>query len=258
MNQNHKPTLCTNKPPSDVTIAEMRTEWTERKQVEGRTILVFPLPHLGPNDSVSAAWIELDGADASTAAVAITMAKTKALVQRVARTLEDTVQVEVPRELIGCALGPVTIEFREGAQLVSARCGWEIYTAPWSVPSREFGAEGVIRHARDSLKMYICVDASLGMNKGKIAAQVGHVVSDVTETCLKKAPATWARYKITGETKVVLKIPDTATMKRILELPNAHGIVDAGRTQVQPGSLTAIAFPPTVDPPSELKDFKLL
>lgn len=54
-------------------------------------------------------------------------------------------------------------------------------------------------------RMYIVVNASVKMSNGKRMAQVGHVVSQVTERMLKTARLEWEEYKAGGTTKIVCK-----------------------------------------------------
>lgn len=110
--------------------------------------------------------------------------------------------------------------------------------------------------------MYIFVNTSLGMGKGKIGAQVGHVVQMVIEDLLLKNNVTqqdlmaYPRWKSSGMAKIVLKASQEE-MDRLILLPHARYVRDAGRTQIPSGSLTAISFPPTADG-SPFSHYKLL
>jgi peptidyl-tRNA hydrolase, PTH2 family len=115
----------------------------------------------------------------------------------------------------------------------------------------------------ESYVMYILINKSLPMKKGKIASQVGHAVQKITEYCLKNKKDLYDKYCANSYAKVVLKVPNEEVMLKILyELKDIHKsyVVDEGRTQIKPNSLTAIGFIPMAkkDIPSCLKELKLL
>jgi peptidyl-tRNA hydrolase len=117
------------------------------------------------------------------------------------------------------------------------------------------------------LRMYVLVNSTARMRAGKIAAQVGHVVQMVTEYMVRNRHAEWRQYvNHRMHPKIVLKATQEQ-MEDILDRykrRNAHiwcvGVHDAGRTQVAPDTLTALAFCPMTeaDRPDELKMMKLL
>lgn len=116
------------------------------------------------------------------------------------------------------------------------------------------------------LVMYIIVNNDLQMGKGKIASQVGHVVQDIVEDIIikkyesKKTLGICSDYntwKSEGCKKIVLKATNAELMK-LLTLDLAHYIVDAGKTQIEPGSLTVVGFPPMRTMDEHMKQFKLL
>jgi PTH2 family peptidyl-tRNA hydrolase len=89
--------------------------------------------------------------------------------------------------------------------------------------------------------MYFVVNQSLNMGKGKIAAQVGHGAIEV----FRNHPQTPAfrRWDTSGHTKIVLRAPQ----ETLIALANKYShisrpIHDAGRTQVESGSFTVLAF----------------
>jgi PTH2 family peptidyl-tRNA hydrolase len=112
----------------------------------------------------------------------------------------------------------------------------------------------------DHYKMYILVNSDLKMGKGKIASQVGHVVQQATETIITnyyerhRDPKNeiyglmydeYCKWNSQGSAKITLKAT-TDEMKYII---TNHGeqikfICDAGLTQVDPNSLTVLAFIP--------------
>ncbi len=104
-----------------------------------------------------------------------------------------------------------------------------------------------------SYKMVLVVRQDLGMGVGKIAAQVGHAVLGAYQNILetqdirqKEALFNWEEC---GQAKIVLKIKNK---EEILEVSkrakqaglNTYLVADAGRTQIEPGSLTVLAVGP--------------
>jgi PTH2 family peptidyl-tRNA hydrolase len=99
-------------------------------------------------------------------------------------------------------------------------------------------------------KMVLCVNTSLGMKKGKIAAQCCHAAVG----CYKKAnivcPNGLAAWERTGCAKIAVKCPsDDEMMNEILIKAMQAGIPtcfieDAGRTQIAAGSRTVLGLGP--------------
>jgi len=107
-------------------------------------------------------------------------------------------------------------------------------------------------------KMYLVVDTTLGMDKGKLCAQTGHAVAALTRRLEAKPTASYLQWRDHYETKIVLK--GTGPLLRQLRerYPEAHVVIDAGLTQIPPNSLTVVGFPPLCYQPPELRDLKLL
>jgi PTH2 family peptidyl-tRNA hydrolase len=113
--------------------------------------------------------------------------------------------------------------------------------------------------------MYIIVNEDLKMQKGKICSQVGHCVQKLIENILeiysqsKKEKTIYINYNLwknCGCKKIILK----ATHNEIIYLQNNYdcvSIYDAGKTQVEPNSLTCIGFYPTNNT-DKFKKIKLL
>lgn len=94
-------------------------------------------------------------------------------------------------------------------------------------------------------KMVIVVNNDLKMGKGKIAAQVGHAISAMYQRVISGAKVHHlGRWLQTGEGKIVLKASQEE-FNALLETNSPDIIVkDAGHTQVDPGSITVIAYFP--------------
>lgn len=104
------------------------------------------------------------------------------------------------------------------------------------------------------MKMAIVVRTDLDMSKGKLAAQVAHAaVTCVVEAMRSPQWREWLdRWLAEGQKKVVLRVRsleelrDVEARARQLGLPTSL-IVDAGLTQVEPGTVTAVGIGPAPD-----------
>ena len=115
----------------------------------------------------------------------------------------------------------------------------------------------------DEVKQVILVRTDLKMGKGKIAVEVAHASLEAYRKAKKKWPEVVRKWEEEGSKKIVLK----ATLDDLMEfkdwadrnaLPNSL-IRDAGRTQVEPGSITALAIGPAAsDKLKKTEELKLL
>ena len=108
------------------------------------------------------------------------------------------------------------------------------------------------------LTQYIIINNSLGMKKGKIAAQASHASVHVLDKVNSSDIDEW---KANGMKKIVLKVDSTEDLLELFqrakgELPCAL-ITDAGKTQIPSGSKTCFACGP-VDEAKGNKYFKNL
>ncbi len=99
------------------------------------------------------------------------------------------------------------------------------------------------------MKQAIVVRKDLGMGQGKMAAQVAHASLSAFQDASSKARKAWQGE---GQTKVVLRVNDESSLFELAEkantkrLPNAI-VRDAGRTQLESGTVTALAVGPGED-----------
>lgn len=96
------------------------------------------------------------------------------------------------------------------------------------------------------MKQVIVVDESLGLPRGKLAAQVAH---GSVAAFLEASPEARAAWLDDGMTKVVLKGEDRQELERLKELAEGAGlpcalIHDAGRTLLPEGTVTCLALGP--------------
>jgi PTH2 family peptidyl-tRNA hydrolase len=99
------------------------------------------------------------------------------------------------------------------------------------------------------MKQAIVARADVGMGEGKLAAQVAHASLSAYEDADERTRRQW---KGEGQKKVVLKAASEEQLFRLADdaerqgLP--HAVVrDAGHTQLDPGTVTALAVGPGPD-----------
>lgn len=97
--------------------------------------------------------------------------------------------------------------------------------------------------------MVLVVRNDLKMSKGKIAAQCGHGAVGAYQTAVKRSPQLVRAWDQSGCAKVAVKADSKeqllAIRKHALALNfNVCLIRDAGRTQVEPNSITVLAIGP--------------
>jgi PTH2 family peptidyl-tRNA hydrolase len=99
------------------------------------------------------------------------------------------------------------------------------------------------------MKQAIVARADVEMSEGKLAAQVAHASLMAYEDASAAARREW---KGEGQKKVVLKVSGEKALFELAEradregLPNAV-VRDAGHTQLDPGTVTALAVGPGDD-----------
>ncbi|MHC1567444.1 MAG: peptidyl-tRNA hydrolase Pth2 [Candidatus Syntropharchaeia archaeon] len=95
-------------------------------------------------------------------------------------------------------------------------------------------------------KQCIVIRSDLGLSKGKTAVQAAHAAILSYERAQKRERDEWLR---SGQKKVVLTVNGIEELFRLKEkaerigLPNAL-VVDAGLTEVPPGTVTALGIGP--------------
>lgn len=103
----------------------------------------------------------------------------------------------------------------------------------------------------DELKQVILIRTDLKMSTGKKCAQACHAsvtASDLVRTLNKKV---WKNWKNFGQKKVVLKAKNMEDIKDIYIKVNKQDIPcfivkDAGLTQLEPGTITALGIGPVL------------
>ncbi len=99
------------------------------------------------------------------------------------------------------------------------------------------------------MKQAIVIRTDVKMSRGKIAVQVAHASVSVLDKISKTKLAEW---KKDGQKKIVLKVK---TLNDLIALKNKCDklklacslVADAGLTEVEPGTVTALAIGPDDD-----------
>lgn len=105
----------------------------------------------------------------------------------------------------------------------------------------------------EETKLAVAVRTDLGMGRGKIAAQVGHASVMALERARASHPGWAAAWLDTGQAKVVVRASGPRELQGLkaravdLGVPWSE-VADAGRTQLEPGTVTCIGFGPAPAP----------
>jgi PTH2 family peptidyl-tRNA hydrolase len=122
--------------------------------------------------------------------------------------------------------------------------------------------------SRDEPTLYILVNQDLKMSRGKLGAQIGHAVQDIVSQALKQTYhpsrrrlsfdlSTYHGWDKGSSRKIILKAPQ-AVLQTHLDDPDSVAVYDEGRTEVEPDSLTVIAWFPTCDGKTRFSGYSLL
>ena len=95
----------------------------------------------------------------------------------------------------------------------------------------------------------LCVNNSLGMGKGKMAAQCCHATLGAYKLAVRYCPTALENWEDDGQAKVAVKVDTEAEMEELQMKALCAGlvsyfVVDAGRTQIAAGSKTVLAIGP--------------
>ncbi len=106
------------------------------------------------------------------------------------------------------------------------------------------------------IKQVIVVRTDLKMGKGKLAAQVAHAALASAEEGMERHASWYREWKVQGQAKVVVKGADESVLQELFKKAKSIGlpsslIQDAGRTQLEPGTVTCLGVGPA---PAELID----
>ncbi|PSR85570.1 peptidyl-tRNA hydrolase PTH2-domain-containing protein [Coniella lustricola] len=139
---------------------------------------------------------------------------------------------------------------KKGQQIANVETGAE--------EEEEAGSGSTVEDTGEECKLVLVVRTDLGMTKGKIAAQCSHATlacyKSISRESRKAGPKSaaarilsrWERY---GQAKVAVQVKTLDEMKELMGVARSLGITseviqDAGRTQIDPGSLTVLGVGP--------------
>jgi peptidyl-tRNA hydrolase, PTH2 family len=117
------------------------------------------------------------------------------------------------------------------------------------------------------LKQAIIVRTDLGMGKDKIAGQVAHAAVEATESIRRYNPEwyySWLEDDGGIQTKIILKADSEAKLQALsrdaFAQANPAKIYDAGKTQLEPSTFTALGIGPAPEYKIDalIKDLKSL
>ncbi|MEF8807585.1 MAG: PTH2 family peptidyl-tRNA hydrolase [Natronomonas sp.] len=96
------------------------------------------------------------------------------------------------------------------------------------------------------MKQAIVARTDIGMGKGKLAAQVAHASLQAYEDADSSTRSKW---KSGGQKKIVLKGKSESQLQELADKARREGLPyalvrDAGHTQLEPGTVTALAVGP--------------
>jgi len=100
------------------------------------------------------------------------------------------------------------------------------------------------------LKMYILLNASVKMGLGKSVSQAGHGIEEITKYLVKRNDPIWREYINGSHAKITLKCSEELLLNLYSRYRDRSqsvwclNVEDEGRTQVPPGTITALVFKP--------------
>ena len=102
------------------------------------------------------------------------------------------------------------------------------------------------------VKMVIAIRKDIDMGRGKIAAQAAHAAVACTILSMKKNKKIFNEWYSLGQKKVVVKVDNIEEIYKIKEECKDLGVIseiimDAGFTQIMPGTVTCIGIGPDKD-----------
>lgn len=104
--------------------------------------------------------------------------------------------------------------------------------------------------SKDELKMWLLVRMDTGISAAKLAAQSGHAFFSLGAQLIKsEAHDLFNEYAQCGQAKIVVGVKDSSHLLSCVASADAAGIgtmcvEDAGRTELEPGTLTVAAIGP--------------
>lgn len=105
----------------------------------------------------------------------------------------------------------------------------------------------------------------LKLSKGKTASQAAHAAVMCFKKTLESDPSLASKWLNVGQPKIVLKVDSLEELENLRESAKKAGVItalvlDAGRTQISPGTATCLGLGPDYDEKIDalVKELKLL
>jgi len=101
-------------------------------------------------------------------------------------------------------------------------------------------------------KLVILMRKDLKLPAGKACAQAAHAAVEATLSSLKRNEEAVKKWRQQGQKKVVLKVADEKELYRYVQPAKDQGlavavITDAGRTVIEPGTVTCAGIGPVIE-----------
>lgn len=124
--------------------------------------------------------------------------------------------------------------------------------------------KSIIKNVLPNTKMALIVRSDLKISKGKIASQCSHAAVLCYQKALDSNKSLAKQWSLMGQPKIVLRVDSASELENLYQKARESGMIaqivrDAGKTQIEPGTKTAIGlldFNEKVD--ALVKDLKLL
>lgn len=129
------------------------------------------------------------------------------------------------------------------------------FSSAWILKSRIINTVSFVQNlgqaTQHNMKLVFIVRTDLGIGKGKVASQCAHAAVICYQKMINTSPKTLRSWELMGQPKIVLKAEEGGE-QYLLELCNkakASGLVtaivrDAGKTQVESGTVTVVGIGP--------------
>ena len=97
--------------------------------------------------------------------------------------------------------------------------------------------------------MVLVTRHDLQLSKGKLAAQCAHAAAECVLLAKRTNPRALDKYLRRGARKIVCRVPDKVSLKKIHSRAKKAGLVchlvtDAGHTEIPPGTETVVGIGP--------------
>lgn len=129
------------------------------------------------------------------------------------------------------------------------------FSSAWILKSRIINTVSFVQNlaqvAQHDMKLVFIVRTDLGIGKGKVASQCAHAAVSCYQKMLNSSPKTLRSWELMGQPKIVLKAEEGGEqyLLELCEKAKAAGLVtavirDAGKTQIESGTVTVLGIGP--------------